>query len=849
MPSSVTASTPASWSSAGASAALAAATSLLSTLYGYAPSTSGLQTRALALLRTPTLYPLYSSPRPSQRAIVRIGRDAQGRRHLCDGEREVIQRRQPHVRAHMARFLAGTVGAPADSAADAASAADPSLPVLALCCSGGGFRATLSALGSLRGMQRSGLWDSSSYIAGLSGATWAMGLIYANEEVRQKAQANAAAANAAAAAAGTTLPPDPFPLSSPVEFGQLCQEASQRLSSNLFTGVPLDFIKAAALDRWGLHMAEEAAQKAGEQGRRAVQGVSEVVETAMHSAAQAATNPSMTLDSTQLASTATSALSSTANAAVATAKLAPVSLSTVASLVASMGLSDPFGWCIAHKLLEPLPKKGTKGVSFVEDAAAASAVSLAAPSPRIAPRLSDQASLLSSPSISLPYPLYASITRTAEQLELTPHEVGHAKAEGFIPTWALGRTFDKGREVRASDQLWEEPTTQADAALQQQTTSSNGTAAAASSAVDAPVVAPSHTPPEPPLAFLLSCFASAHPTRIGRMLEELIYTAAASRREPLLKIIHSVLHETLGIGHESAFSPAQVPSFLYRLDQSTSHEDIKERTKHIPPSLLRSKHLTLMDAGLSFNLPFPPLLSPARCIDLIVALDASSPPEALRADAVRLAAEHAERNGLKFPALERSVQFELEGEEKEVEARAQRRLEGVSFSSSSAASNPAAAVPPATERDILSSLSRASSSVISVFPGDLSRGIPTLIYMPLIANKSFVPGEEYQRHMASTAAIAGAQQPTINPAATPLTAAAVPFDPRANFVSGGFCATLNFQYHPWQSGVIMDLSEHNARRSQPVIRAVIRRIREEKKRRMEQATQTGGSDHNATPSA
>jgi hypothetical protein len=453
------------------------------------------------------------------------------------------------------------------------------------------------------------------------------------------------------------------------------------------------------------------------------------------------------------------------------------------------------------------------------------------------PRLSDQAALFTpavqAGGLSLPYPLYAAITRAAEQLEFSPHEVSFPAAmDASIPTWSLGRTFFAGKELRPGDSV---------------------ESSSSSPSSGMPVVhPPALVSPEPSLAFLLACFASAHPTRIGRMLEELIYTSSSSRREPLLRLLHALLHDTLGLGHESAFSAATVPSFLVGMDKhaqqralaagseslsgcapipsavtadtSTSEFEGLSRTLQLDPSL------SLMDAGLAFNLPFPPLLHPARGVDIILALDASSPPEALRADALRLAAEYASRSGLgiAMPDLAQSVQMPVT-EAGFDEAHAERLLADVSFSSSSSSSpspaggSPAAAQPtPFSEAlSIARSLARASESICSVFPGDVARGVPTVVYIPLIANETFVPSAEYLSHTEGDERV---------------------FDPRRNFVRGGFCATLNFSYADWQSETIMSLSELNARQSLPVLRAVCRRVWQEKKQLRLAQKRTGGDD-------
>ncbi|KAG2468675.1 PA24C phospholipase, partial [Polypterus senegalus] len=55
------------------------------------------------------------------------------------------------------------------------------VPVVAVLGSGGGIRAMLSLLGSMEGLQETGLLDCVTYICGVSGSTWAMSQLY--EEV------------------------------------------------------------------------------------------------------------------------------------------------------------------------------------------------------------------------------------------------------------------------------------------------------------------------------------------------------------------------------------------------------------------------------------------------------------------------------------------------------------------------------------------------------------------------------------------------------------------------------------------------------------------------------------------
>ena len=55
-------------------------------------------------------------------------------------------------------------------------------PTIALCCSGGGYRALISTLGMLMALEEMDLLDCVTYIAGVSGSTWTMGTWYSHKK-------------------------------------------------------------------------------------------------------------------------------------------------------------------------------------------------------------------------------------------------------------------------------------------------------------------------------------------------------------------------------------------------------------------------------------------------------------------------------------------------------------------------------------------------------------------------------------------------------------------------------------------------------------------------------------------
>lgn len=68
-------------------------------------------------------------------------------------------------------------------------------------------------------------------------------------------------------------------------------------------------------------------------------------------------------------------------------------------------------------------------------------------------------------------------------------------------------------------------------------------------------------------------------------------------------------------------------------------------------SFKNMKELILIDAGLDYNLPFPPLLRPERKVDIIIVCDASANAHK-GAPAIRSAEKWAKEKGIKFPKID-----------------------------------------------------------------------------------------------------------------------------------------------------------------------------------------------------
>lgn len=98
---------------------------------------------------------LQNYPRKAEVARVRLGNT------LHDDEKKYMKAREPKVKTALEKFLGH---------------APEALPVIALVESGGGYRAMTCSLGWHVGLAKIGLMDAVTYMVGLSGSTWSIGL-------------------------------------------------------------------------------------------------------------------------------------------------------------------------------------------------------------------------------------------------------------------------------------------------------------------------------------------------------------------------------------------------------------------------------------------------------------------------------------------------------------------------------------------------------------------------------------------------------------------------------------------------------------------------------------------------
>ncbi|KDQ21728.1 hypothetical protein BOTBODRAFT_168945 [Botryobasidium botryosum FD-172 SS1] len=95
-------------------------------------------------------------------AEVRLGDE------LCVAERAYLRGRKRRMRQAFAKLF----GVPVEDIDER------DIPIVAIAGSGGGFRAMCNTAGALKGAKSNGLLDCTTYIAGISGSCWALGVMY-----------------------------------------------------------------------------------------------------------------------------------------------------------------------------------------------------------------------------------------------------------------------------------------------------------------------------------------------------------------------------------------------------------------------------------------------------------------------------------------------------------------------------------------------------------------------------------------------------------------------------------------------------------------------------------------------
>ncbi|MGE0010244.1 MAG: hypothetical protein AB7F19_06960 [Candidatus Babeliales bacterium] len=198
----------------------------------------------------------------------------------------------------------------------------------------------------------------------------------------------------------------------------------------------------------------------------------------------------------------------------------------------------------------------------------------------------------------LPMPIYTSIQTNKtpyEWMECTPFEIGSDHLLSYIPTWAYGRKFQHGASLDSA--------------------------------------------PEQSLGYFLGIFGSAFNVcfqdilvHAGDKLQGLKLKLPPLLQEPAHKMINFIGASPL---NNLRLFPSMLRNFTHNVQWSP---------------LCNDKNICLVDAGIDFNIPFPPLLRAERKVDVIIVYDASGTIQG--STELKNAELYAKRKGLKFPRID-----------------------------------------------------------------------------------------------------------------------------------------------------------------------------------------------------
>lgn len=259
---------------------------------------------------------------------------------------------------------------------------------------------------------------------------------------------------------------------------------------------------------------------------------------------------------------------------------------------------------------------------------------------------------------SVPMPIGTSITKTnAHWFELTPFEVGSAELSAFIKSFSFGRTYRKGIAVNNAPEI----------------TLHNAMGFMGSAFALQGFDFLRHLGPN--LDFL--------PSGLGDTLGNLM---AMSDSAGLFSAANSLVKDKIGvsfselinigkgtadksIGYWQQLYDSMPYGFVFIAKPELGQGGLGWRSQGAIPAgivpnpfyLLRDggkgdqvfaeRYAEMRDAGIDFNLPFPPLLRDERKVNVIIAFDASSDIVTNGASALRFAEAYARKHELNYPTI------------------------------------------------------------------------------------------------------------------------------------------------------------------------------------------------------
>jgi phospholipase A2 len=204
---------------------------------------------------------------------------------------------------------------------------------------------------------------------------------------------------------------------------------------------------------------------------------------------------------------------------------------------------------------------------------------------------------------SFPLPIYTAITPNVKPyawFEFSPFEIGSSYTRAYVPTWAFGRRFD-GRELDNCISI--------------------------------------NKAPEQPLSYMMGIWGSAFEFDIEdaiRQSTDAINAYIQKMPSAVGNIVSALLNDLANSPlDEIRLAPSSLPNFTYMAAGVPLNQD---------------KRLTLIDAGIYFNIPFPPLLRASRNVDIIMVCDASA--DINGCPNLHWVQEYMQLHNLKFPPID-----------------------------------------------------------------------------------------------------------------------------------------------------------------------------------------------------
>lgn len=210
---------------------------------------------------------------------------------------------------------------------------------------------------------------------------------------------------------------------------------------------------------------------------------------------------------------------------------------------------------------------------------------------------------------NIPYPMGSAVSfknkKAGEGSEYYWYEVGPFEAGsdpvGYVPTWAFGSKFSKGR----------------------------------------PEETPDGSAPEYPLSYYEGVYGSAFAASANEVLDQALPKPSFSLLGKTFTLpIDTWIQKSLtSKAKDARLYPASFYNFTKDLDGSP---------------IKSNDQIELYDGAMNFNFPLPLLMRPARKLDVIVICDAS-----IDAESLKRAALHFKRNNIKFPEVKNLTKNDL----------------------------------------------------------------------------------------------------------------------------------------------------------------------------------------------